>query len=217
MTMFFELSFICRAMLGLWTLLLCLSGIVGIVLSFTLRRYRNAMLFLPLFAVSYLMWQVTVCYLYLAEQELISSLCIWLGHLPYMIWILVLLLITMGLVFALYFNQKYSRTVITPLTIEHCADELACGICYWQDNGHVVFSNDCMNTLGTTLTGKPLMDGIRLRNAITDTIMPVGDRMWQFSLRDIENGEEALHELIASDVTELYDESRILKADNARL
>ncbi len=217
MMLFFELSFICRAMLGIWTLLLCLAGIVNTVLSVVVRRYRKTLISLPLFALSYLMWQVTVCFLYLSEQELTSALCIWLGYLPCIVWILVLLLLTAGSTAILYSNARYSKTVITPLSIERCADELNCGICYWQDNGHVVFSNDCMNSLSIRLTGKPLMDGIRLRNAITDTIMPVGDRVWQFSLRDVESDKEVLRELIASDVTELYAESHTLEADNARL
>lgn len=213
MTMFLELSFLGRAGFGLWTLLLCLGGIVSVVLSLVVRRYRNGLMSLPLFAMSYLMWQVTACFLYLSEQELTSALCIRLGRLPYMAWILILLLLTVGTAALLHSNERYARAFITPLTIEHCADKLSCGICYWQDNGHVVFSNDCMNTLSTQLTGMPLMDGKRLRDVVTGTIMPVGDRVWQFAFRDVGR----LHELIASDVSELYAESETLRQDNVRL
>lgn len=217
MIRFLDLSFTCRAALGLWTLLLCLAGIVGIVLSIILRRYRNAGVSLCLFVLSYLMWQVTVCFLYLSEAELTSALCIWIGHRAYVHWLLILLLLTVGDAVVLYSNRRYAGISITPLTIERCADELSCGVCFWKDNGHVVFFNACMNSLSIGLTGKPLMDGKRIQNAITDTIMQVDDRMWQFSIRDIEYGKEVLHELIASDVTELYVESRALKADNDRL
>ena len=213
MTMFLELSFLSRAGFGLWTLLLCLGGIVSVVLSLVVRRYRNGLMSLPLLAMSYLMWQVTACFLYLSEQELTSALCIRLGRLPYMAWILILLLLTVGTAALLHSNERYARAFITPLTIEHCADKLSCGICYWQDNGHVVFSNDCMNTLSTQLTGMPLMNGKRLRDAVTGTIMPVGDRVWQFAFRDVGR----LHELIASDVSELYAESETLRQDNVRL
>lgn len=217
MTLFLELSFIGRAMFGLWTLLLCLAGIMSVVSSFAVKQYQYALISIPLFIPSYVLWQATVCFLYMSEQELTSVLCIWLGRLPYMIWIFVLLLLTVGSAIILFLIKRYSGTYITPLTIERCADELSCGICYWQDNGHVVFSNDCMNSLSTQLTGKPLMDGKRVRDAISDTIMPVGDRVWQFSLRDVEYGKEILHELIASDVSELYAESSALKEDNVRL
>lgn len=217
MTLFVELSFIGRSMVGLWTLLLCLAGIVGVVFSLAIRRYRNALISILPLILSYVFWQVTVCCLYLSEEELTSALCLWLGRLPCVYWLFVLLLLTAGLAAVLYSNVRFSRKSITPLTIERCADELACGICYWLDNGKVVFSNDCMNALSTQLTGKPLMDGKRIRDAVTGTIMPVGGRMWQFSLRDIAHGKETLHELIASDVSEIYAESRALQADNDRL
>ena len=217
MTLFLELSFAGRTVFGLWTLLLCLAGIISLVLACSVKRYFYALGSVSLFIPSYILWQVTVCFLYLPEQELTSLSAVWLGRLPYVVWSIVLLLLTVGFLVILYQIRRYSKKYITPLTIERCADELTCGICYWQDNGHVVFSNACMNSLSIQLTGKPLVDGIRLRKAITDTIMPVGDRVWQFSLRDIAYGKEYLHELIASDVTELYAESRTLEADNARL
>lgn len=217
MTLFLELSFAGRAVFGLWTLLLCLAGIIGLVLACSVKRYFYALGSVSLFIPSYILWQVTVCFLYLSEQELTSLSAIWLGRLPYVVWSIVLLLLTVGFLVVLYQIKRYSETYITPLSFEQCADELNCGICYWRNNGHVVFSNACMNSLSLQLTGKPLMDGIRLRKAITDTIMPVGDRVWQFSFRDVESDKDALHELIASDVTELYDESHTLEADNARL
>ncbi|MCQ2510808.1 MAG: hypothetical protein MJ116_10150 [Lachnospiraceae bacterium] len=217
MTLFLELSFAGRAVFGLWTLLLCLAGIISLVLACSVKRYFYALGSVSLFIPSYILWQVTVCFLYLSEQELTSLSAIWLGRLPYVVWSIVLLLLTGGFLVVLYQIKRYSEIYITPLSIEQCADELNCGICYWRNNGHVVFSNACMNRLSIQLTGKPLMDGIRLRKAITDTIMPVGDRVWQFSLRDVESDKDALHELIASDVTELYAESHTLEADNARL
>ena len=217
MTLFLELSFAGRTVFGLWTILLCLAGIVGVVLAWSIKRYSYALGSVTLFIPSYVLWQVTVCFLYLSEQELTSLSAVWLGRLPYVVWSIVLLLLTGGFLVVLYQIKRYSEIYITPLSIEQCADELTCGICYWQNNGHVVFSNACMNSLSIQLTGKPLMDGIRLRKAITDTIMPVGDRVWQFSFRDVESDKDVLHELIASDVTELYDESHTLEADNARL
>ncbi len=217
MTLFLELTFTGRAVFGLWTLLLCLTGILGVVLACSVKRYPYALGCILLFIPSYVLWQVTVCFLYMSEQELTSLSALWLGHLSCAVWSIVLLFLTVGFWAVLYQIKRYSEIYITPLIIERCADQLNCGICYWQDNGHVVFSNDCMNSLCIQLTGKPLMDGIRLQNVITDTIMPVGDRVWQFSLRNIEFNKKVLHELIASDVTELYVESRTLEADNARL
>ena len=217
MILFLELSFAGRAVFGLWTLLLCLAGIIGLVLACSVKRYFYALGSVSLFIPSYILWQVTVCFLYLSEPELTSLSAVWLVRLPYVVWSIVLLLLTGGFLAVLYQIKRYSEIYITPLSIEQCADELNCGICYWRKNGHVVFSNACMNSLSIQLTGKPLMDGIRLQKAITDTIMPVGDRVWQFSLRDAESDKDVLHELIASDVTELYDESHTLEADNARL
>lgn len=217
MSMFIELSFLGRSLLGCWTLLLCLLEIVSVILSLTVRQYRNALLSLPLFSISYVLWQVSVCCLYMSMEELTTAIGLWIASLPYMVWLLIMSLITLGSATILYSTIHYSKTFITPLTIERCADELACGICYWKDNGHVLFANDCMNSLSTQMTGKPLMDGNRMRNAITDSIMTVGERVWQFSICDIAYGKEMLHELIASDVSELFAESRALQDNNDRL
>lgn len=215
MTMVLELALPGRAVLGLWTLLLCLAGIVGAVLSLVGRRYRNVIVTLPLFAATYLLWQVTICCLYQPDQA--SALYLWLSHLPWLTWTLILGLLTLGEAGLLYAVIRYLRTFVTPLAIEHCADELSCGICYWQDNGHVIFTNDCMNLICTQLLGSSPMDGGQIRAAITAPIMPLGDRVWQFTFRETEYGGRSLQELIATDVSEVYAESEALRLDNVRL
>lgn len=200
-------------MFGLWTLLLCCTGIVSLVLSAAIKQYRYGLLSLVPFAPSYLLWQVAFnLYRFGAEQA--APISIRLGGMPWLFWFLALMMLTIFAALPLYLIIRRSKTYITPLAIKRCADSMTCGICCWRDNGHIIFSNDCMNNLCTTLTGAPLMNGNHFRDAVSDGILSVADSVWSFTCRDLEFDGGPLHEMVASDVTEIFAKADALREDN---
>ena len=200
-------------MFGLWTFLLCCTGIAGIVLSAAEKRYRYGLISLGFFAPSYFLWQVAFnLYCFGAEQA--APISIRLGGIPWLFWFFALTLLTLIAALSLYLIIRRSKTYITPLAIKLCADRMTCGICCWRDNGHIIFSNDCMNNLCTALTGAPLMNGNHFRDAVSEGILSVADSVWSFTCRDLEFDGGPLHEMVASDVTEILAKADALRGDN---
>lgn len=214
MTAFGALSFLLRTGFALWALILCAAGITGGVLSVAVKRYRCIFLSLAALVPSCLLWQV--CYdLDLAVHS--TSLCIRLGGFPWLMWLVVLALLTLLSAWPILLCVRYAGRSITPLTIKRCADSMSCGICYWRENGHVIFANECMNRLCVSLTGEALMNGEHFRAAVSGDIVPIGDGVWSFTFRDLTFQGGALHEMVASDVSELHEKAEALRRDNETL
>ena len=214
MTAFGDLSFLLRTGFAFWTLVLCTAAITGVVLSVAVKRYRCIFLSLAALLPSYLLWQA--CYdLDLAVQH--ARLCIRLGGAPWLAWLAVLALLTLLSALPIRLCVLYAGRSITPLTIKRCADSMSCGICYWRENGHVIFANECMKRLCVSLTGEPLMNGEHFHAAVSGGIVPIGDGVWSFTFRDLTFQGGALHEMVASDVSELHEKAEALRRDNKAL
>ena len=220
MTAFYDLPFFPRSMFGLWAFLLCCAGIVGIILSFSLRRYRYALFSLASLAPAYFLWQVIFnIYRVIKNNPVvdIAPSAQWLGALPWLVWLIAFVPITLAALWPIHLNALYSRTYITPLAIKQCGDGMSCGICYWVDSGRIIFSNICMNRLCRALTGEPLLNGNIFRSAVPDAPQRIGNEVWNFTFRDFMFGGRLLHEMIAWDVTETHAKTEALRRDNEEL
>lgn len=217
MTTFYDIPSLCCSAFSLWALFLCCASIVGIVFSFGLRRYRYALLlFVPL-ALSYFLWQVIFDIYSFGLSAQAAQISRVPGNIEWLYWALTLTALTLLTVIPICLILRYSGTHVTPLSIKYSADKMNCGICYWLDNGHVIFSNDTMNRLCRSLTGHSLMNGNHFRDALSGEILTACDGVWSFSCRDLKFEGDVLHEMVAYDVTEIYKKTESLKRDNAEL
>lgn len=217
MTLFYDLPFFPRSMFGLWTFLLCAAGIAGIILAFAFKRYRYAILSLVSFASSYFLWQVIFNLYRFGISKETAPVSLWLGRLPWLIWLAGCFLLTFVAVFPIYLLRRQSRTTITPFAIKYCGDRMNCGVCFWRDNGRVTFSNDCMNRLCMALTGEQLLNGNSFSKQVAGGLQHVGDEVWRFTLREMEFDGSPLHEMVAWDVTEIHAKTEALQKDNEEL
>ena len=216
MTAFYDISDLARSLFALWTFILCVAGIEGIILSFASNRRRFAVYFFVSLVISYLLWQATFdisCF----GKTGASGISMILGGLAWLAWFFCILIMTVALFWHLYLNRKYTGTYITPFAIKLCADEMSCGICYWLDSGRVMFSNKCINRLCVDLTDSPLTDGNVFRDLVSDRIIPVGDRVWNFTCRDMVFEGSNLHEMVAWDISEIHAKTEALRKDNENL
>lgn len=212
----FELSELSRSFLSLWALLLCLVCIFGIVLSVSQKRYGFAALPLIPFAAAYCLWQVLFD-IHLCSEQSTASFSRHIGPFPWIFWLTALLIITVFSALLLIFIVRYGKRSITPAAIKLCLDRMPCGVCCWRDNGRVLFSNICMNTLCTQITGSPLLNGNLFYDKVKDDIMSIDGKVWRFTCRDITFGGGILHEMIASDITTQYAETQALEKDKLEL
>lgn len=217
MTSFASLSSLIRAFFALWALLLCLTDIVGAVLTLVKKRYVFALTSGLLFVPVYFLWQV-VFDLSLSERSgLISSVSKAIVSIPWAAWLSAFLLLTIGSTVLLILYFRYQKTSITSGAIKSYLDEIPCGVCCWQENGRVLFSNICMNELCLALTDSPLLNGNQFYEAVADEIKAVDGKKWRFTCRELNYGGEPLKEMIASDVTTEYAKTQALEKDKAEL
>lgn len=220
MTHLCDLSFFLRSLFGLWAFLLCCTGIIGIVFSLSLKRYRYVLLSFAGFIPSYFLWQVIFNISGIVRKlpvETPSKAGSVLSGLPWLLWFSVLSVLSFAVVLSISLNVRCSRTHITPLAIKQCGDRMSCGICYWTDSGRVIFSNDCMNRLCLTLTGRQLLNGKSFRDTVSDGAQAVGEETWNFTFRDLALDGRLLHEMVAWDVTEIYAKTEALQRGNEAL
>lgn len=213
MTAFNDLSSLTSSLFGLWALVLICVGIASAILSLVMKRYRYGVLSFALFILSFFLWQVTIA-LYRAEE---IPVCVRFGELPWLFWLFALIILSAAASVLLICCIRYSRTNITPLEISRCADRMPCGICYWLENGHVVYSNDRMSSICTALTGRPLMNGNHFRRVVSKDTLFIDGRFWNFLCRDVESDGILLHGMIAWDVSEIHEKAEALQRDNEKL
>lgn len=217
MTSLYLLPELSRHLIALWAFMLCIFGIAVIVYAVFQRSYKTAVVSLVPFACPYLIWQMLLA-INLGDGiiDIVIAQRV-LDHAPWLSWIAVLIAVTLVMALLLAGSIRYNKNHITPNAIKLCADRMPCGICYWRDSGRVIFSNDCMKHLCISLTNKPLLNGNHFRAALTDGYLTVDGKAWRFVCRDLTLDGEPLHEMIASDVTEEYAKTEMLRKDTEEL
>ena len=206
-----------RSLFALWALLLGLADIVSAVLALVNKRYRFTAASLVLFTPVYFLWQVIFDFSLFGKTEAASGPTSALCEMPLPFWLLAFVLLTVPGVLLLIYNVRYDKNFITPGSIKLFLDGLPCGICCWRENGRVLFSNVSMNILCAALTGNPLLNGNRFREAVKGDILTVDGQVWRFSCRDIVLDGEKLIEMVASDITAEYAKTEALEKDKADL
>ncbi len=217
MTPFASLSELARSFFSLALLAVCVTGIFGVTAAVSQRRLGSALAVLFPFAGGYFLWQAAFDIHLCGSAPPAAPASLWLGALTWLCWAAALAVLGLVEVFALIRVVRRGRQSITPAAVKLCMDMMPCGVCYWRDNGRVLFSNLCMNDLCVSLTGSPLLNGNHLGEAVSGGIERVGDRVWRFTHRGFFFDGADLHELIASDVTAEYARTQALEEDRKEL
>ena len=217
MTSVSSLSEFIRSCFSFWALIDLLICIFSAALAVTQKRYRFAFLALFPFLGCYLMWQVLFDIHMFGVSAKASHISRAFGGLAWFTAPLSLIVLTAAALLILILLIRYGKRSVTPTAVKHCLDQMPCGVCYWGENGIVLFSNVCMNRLCVAVTGGPLLDGNGFCNAVNGRITEAGKKVWRFSHREIVSGGETLHEMIASDITSEYAKTLALEKDKAEL
>ena len=212
-----SLSGLTQSFFLLWTFVLCLVGIFTFIHAATQKQFRSALLsFLP-FICSYFLWQVLFD-LHLSDTAAnAATVSEKYSELPWVYLLLSLFFLTVFAFLLLFTVIQHGRESVTPNAVKHCLDQMPCGVCCWCDDGRVLFSNNCMNSLCTAITGSPLLNGNHFYDALTDEILTADGKRWRFTRQDLLLDGEHLYEMIASDITAEYAKTQALKADKADL
>ncbi|MCR5651347.1 MAG: hypothetical protein K6F86_09235 [Lachnospiraceae bacterium] len=125
-------------------------------------------------------------------------------------------------------THMWRKNHLSPMSLKEGLDVLSDGLCYYHEDGRIIFSNPAMNRIAKDLTGAFLTDGRQLwESASKDALQTGGDegvivKMPQDHVyRMIRNMRdflpEPVYELVACDMTEEYDLKLKLEEQNRRL
>ena len=217
MPLFNMLSAFIRSLFALWALFLCIADIISAVMAVIRKNCRFTLLAVFLFIPVYFMWQVIFDFSLFGKTEKAVKVTDILCGLSLTIWLVAFIVLTLATVLLLKANIQYEKNIITPNAIKLFLDKVPCGICCWCDNGKVIFSNICMDSLCNAITKEQLMNGIDFCNKVADGIFTVNDKIWHFSCRDFIMDNESLHEMTASDISAEYAKTQALEKDKEEL
>lgn len=217
MTAFLLIGEGAKACVYAWTVLLlvvCLYNTVNAI-------YVKSRFFIPVFvimsAVLYFEFQLEHDLILYTRGSQCLRLTYWLGCLPHIWWMLWHILMTVLTVMLTGSRLEWGKKHINPNTIQIAVDSMPFGICCYTAGGHVIFSNSVMNELCTEITGRALMNGFELSNAVHESNITLNGTTWHFSHDRITYRGAPLFEIIASDITGEYSATEKLIRENEEL
>ena len=218
MTPFLLLPVVVQNTVCLWAALVCFGGIADTMLLFKQKRYPFCALSALCFALGYFL--VHVCRegteFRLKGQAVPFVLS--LLHRPFAAYLLVLAFASAVCICSYASIRRWALTHITSASIKESTDSLPAGLCYYLDEGQCILVNHRMNDICILQTGRPLQNGAEFYRSVKDAkVHALSDgTAVSFRHRIVTFRGAPLHELIADDITELYEKSEELRRENER-
>ncbi|MBE5864552.1 MAG: hypothetical protein E7295_17190 [Lachnospiraceae bacterium] len=200
---------------GTWSLLTCLMGICNLVLSYKQKKRR-------FFLTSLLLLCVGTTGLQMVRNTFDGDpfpihegwrLGILFGCLAVAIW-------------TTYHNLRWNQTHVTPLSIQESFEKLTEGVLFYRDGGQCVLVNGRMQEISRELMGHILLNGEEFAETVfaakldkeTDKILTLKDgSVKEFFGRRVVFEKEEIWEVVAADITELFEKTKQLQEENQRL
>lgn len=218
MTPFIELSANARSVICTISIFLFIGFIANTIQAIAQRRIAYMVESVVEFFAPYFIFHICaeVSDYYLGGE--LNSIAGVFAGLPYLVFVVAF--IALALLFFVRFSSgiKYRKTHITPSAIKQATDDMPTGFCYYNKNGHPFLTNNTMSSLAIALTGKPISNGFEFSQlAMSDNIREVNGTVYHFSTKELCHKNEVFYEILADDVTEVYQKTKELKTNNDQL
>lgn len=202
----------------LWGLLICFGGIADTMLLFKQRRYRSGALSVLCFVLGYFLFHVCREGTELRLKGHAAQLALYLLNRPFVMFLFLLCLASVVCVCLFISIRRWRMTHISSASIKESVDLLPAGICYYLDEGQCILVNHRMNDICFSLAGRSLQNGAAFYELVKDKkVHALSDgTAVSFRYRVLNYQGVPLHELIADDITELYEKSEELRRDNEK-
>ncbi len=201
--------------LGTWCLFMALAGAGNLVLSYKQKKRRFLVYSVLLIAVGSIGLQLV--------RNTFDDIAL---PLPKSGFAVILACATVVAVVTTIRNVRFHRMHITPLSIQESFEKLTEGLCYYRAGGQCILVNGRMQQISRELMGHALLNGeefaefvfTRNEEAHTGKIITLQDgRVKEFSECKVIFEKEEATELVAADVTDLFEKTKRLQAENERL
>lgn len=215
---FLELSSSARSLLCTISIILMVGFAVNTIQAIIQRRFAYMVESVIEFFAPFFLFNVCaeVSYYYLGSE--LNSVAGAFAKLPYIAYIFAFACLAVLFVVRFYYGVKYRKSHITPSAIKEATDDMPTGFCYYNKNGHPFLTNYTMNTLAIAITGKSISNGFTFADLVMqDNIREINGIVYHFRKRELEHNGEVFYELLADDVTEIYEKTKQLKNSNDQL
>lgn len=218
-----NLPVVLLGLLSSWQMVLFWASVYILVYGFRDKRHiplilRNSLCLL-LCVVNYGLFQCTVGY---TSQNAVTQsagrfITVY-ASLPAGLAVSVCLLLSALEIFLILFLRNWFRSHITSASIKETIETLPVGICAFEPDGRIALRNKTMEQLCRSLTGQPLLNGkefmFRLKEQkedLADFAVSLPDySVWSFTEDEIRSQHSRFTLLIAYNVTETYQKTRML-------
>jgi len=201
-----------------WALLACLISLADSIFLLRQRRRARAALTALCFFLAY--FALHVCRegselrLHGHVTPLAGQLLSW----PCLSYLAMLLSVS-AICAALFWDvRRWRGSHITSASIKESIDGLPAGVCYYLEEGRCILVNHRMNAVCLSLLGQPLQNGAELYDFVKgrDVHALSDGTAVSFRHRLLTYDGAPLHELIADDITELFEKNEQLRSENER-
>lgn len=213
-----EMPAIWRDLLAFYTLVLALALAFGAISSRRQgdikRAIASAVIFILSFVINQILKKVSEIAIYKTDDKIASVY----GNVKLWLVVFVIVLVTIFAVYIVFSCFAQNHNHIGPAAIKESVDYLPSGLAIYGDDGRCLLVNNCMNKLSEVLTGHAVLDGCELYQSVPDSrTVDMDNHKYAFSHKTIEYDGVFLHELIADDITEIYEKSQELRSGNDQL
>lgn len=219
MTAYSDMNAISRNLICFWAILLILGFAFVVVFSARQKRFIYSSAATGMIFISYMIMQICRNISRSKMGGTLYPLAESAERVPYLVYVIVMAVFTAVFLLNMRSITAYSQTHITPNAIKEAFDQNPVGVCYYGESGNILITNHRMNELAFAITGCGLLNGAELYDHVrNDHIVKLSDgKVIRFSHRLFTLNGNSCNELIADDITELYQKSEILRKDNESL
>lgn len=197
-----------------FSILLCIGGFWNLLSSIRLRHHKYSLASLIQLLLSYLVFCETTDIIKHDFKGFSAKYFEVLSETDGKVWVIMLCLLLVVFLCVYLLNRLWNKNHVTFKSIRECGDIIPEGICYWRNSGKIMFLNSTMMDLCHFITGKALLNGNAFYDALSEQIIMLDDgTVWQFKHREFEFKGKPVHELIASNITEVYRKTQRLRDD----
>ncbi len=203
---------------GFWALLVCLASLACLMMLLRQRRYPACTVPAVCFAIAYVILHICREGTELRLHGRITEIARQALSLPWAVFPALLLLLSAAVALQCRNAWSWSETHISAASIKESLDSLPAGVCYYLKDGRCILVNERMQEICFSLLGRTLQDGTVFYAFVQEKPVHALSNGTAVSFRHRELIYEGapLHELIADDITELYEKTLQLRAGNER-
>ncbi len=207
-----------RGFIFIWLICIFILGLCNLFHSVQIKQTKHIIISSALLVAEYFLFQIIADIMHRQAGEKNVELSFKLGRIHVVWWIILIAgMMAISITLASFFRHWKDKH-ITPMSVKDSIDMLHAGLCYWEDGGRIILSNQKMDELCLAISGEMLLNGEKFLNCLESECIPMADGTIKYFFHNqVEFEDKQIHELIAADVTELYKKNELLEQETISL